>query len=30
MQLKPSEPEFVRLARRGNVIPVYGELLADL
>ncbi len=26
----PSESEFVRLARHGNVIPVYGELLADL
>jgi len=30
MIIVPSEAEFVRLARRGNVIPVYGELLADL
>ena len=30
MQIRPSEQEFVRLARRGNVIPVYGELFADL
>ena len=30
MQIRPSEEEFVRLARGGNVIPVYGELLADL
>jgi anthranilate synthase component 1 len=30
MVIRPTESEFVRLARRGNVIPVYGELLADL
>jgi len=30
MILVPSEAEFLRLARQGNVIPVYGELLADL
>ena len=30
MNLHPSEQEFVKLARQGNVIPVYGELLADL
>ncbi len=30
MQIRPTEAEFVRLARRGNVIPVYGELLADM
>ncbi len=30
MQIRPSEAEFIRLARHGNVIPVYGELLADL
>ena len=30
MVIHPSERDFVRLAKRGNVIPVYGELLADL
>jgi anthranilate synthase component 1 len=30
MRITPSEAEFVRLARRGNVIPVYGERTADL
>ena len=30
MEIRPSETEFVRLARHGNVIPVYGDLLADL
>jgi anthranilate synthase component 1 len=30
MLIRPSEAEFVKLARWGNVIPVYGELLADL
>ncbi len=30
MNIYPSEAEFVKLSRRGNVIPVYGELLADL
>ncbi len=30
MDIRPSEDEFVRLTQRGNVIPVYGELLADL
>jgi anthranilate synthase component 1 len=30
MQIRPTEAEFVRLARRGNAIPVYGELFADL
>jgi anthranilate synthase component 1 len=30
MEIRPSETEFVRLAGQGNVIPVYGEVLADL
>ena len=30
MRIHPTESEFVKLARQGNVIPVYGELLADL
>ena len=30
MEIRPTESEFLRLARHGNVIPVYGELLADL
>ncbi|MBI2104918.1 MAG: anthranilate synthase component I [Candidatus Omnitrophica bacterium] len=30
MNIYPTESEFLRLARRGNVIPVYGELFADL
>jgi len=30
MKMVPSEREFVGLAKRGNVIPVYGEILADL
>lgn len=30
MRIVPSAHEFVRLSRQGNVIPVYGELLADL
>src|SRR3989338_8312479 len=30
MIIRLSESEFVKLARQGNVIPVYGELLADL
>jgi len=30
MDIRPSEAEFVKLAREGNVIPVYGQLLADL
>ena len=30
MNIHPTESEFIRLARQGNVIPVYGELLADL
>src|SRR3989338_4628269 len=30
MDIRPSEAEFVKLARRGNVIPVYGELSGDL
>src|SRR3989338_8435868 len=30
MNIHPTEVEFVRLARQGNVIPVYGEVLADL
>ena len=29
MQIRPSEAEFLKLARRGNVIPVYAELSAD-
>ena len=28
-KLRPTEQEFLRLARRGNVIPVYREILAD-
>ena len=30
MQIHPTEAEFLKLARRGNVIPVYGELVSDL
>ena len=30
MNIRPSLTEFRTLAKRGNVIPVYGELLADL
>lgn len=30
MIIRPSESEFVKLAKQGNVIPVFGELLADL
>lgn len=30
MEIRPSPAEFVKLARQGNVIPVYGKLLADL
>ena len=30
MEIKPSLSEFVKLSKQGNVIPVYGELLADL
>ena len=30
MDIHPTEAEFVKLARQGNVIPVHGELLADL
>jgi anthranilate synthase component 1 len=30
MDIRPSEQAFLKLARQGNVIPVYGELLADL
>ncbi len=30
MEIHPSEADFVKLARQGNIIPVYGELLADL
>ncbi len=30
MEIRPSAAEFAKLARQGNVIPVYGELLADL
>ena len=30
MEIRPSEAEFARLARQGNLIPVYGELSADL
>lgn len=29
MQIHPTHDEFIRLAKRGNVIPVYGRLLAD-
>lgn len=30
MEIRPSKIEFIHLANQGNVIPVYGELLADL
>ncbi len=30
MKLKPELPEFLKLARKGNVIPVYTEINADL
>ncbi|MBI4597200.1 MAG: anthranilate synthase component I [Candidatus Omnitrophica bacterium] len=30
IHIHPTEAEFLRLAKQGNVIPVYGELLADL
>ena len=30
MNIVPSESDFLKLSRRGNVVPVYGELLADL
>jgi anthranilate synthase component 1 len=30
MNIFPSESDFLKLSRRGNVVPVYGELLADL
>ena len=30
MKIYPSATEFAKLAKQGNVIPVYGELLADL
>ena len=30
MQIRPTASEFDALASKGNVIPVYGELLADL
>jgi anthranilate synthase component 1 len=30
MEIHPSQSEFVKLAKQGNVIPVYGELFADL
>lgn len=30
MRVIPSEKEFLRLSKRGNVIPVYGKLRADL
>ncbi len=30
MKIQPSEVEFIRLAKQGNVIPVYGTMLADL
>ena len=30
MQISPTHDEFVKLARQGNIIPVYGELLADM
>ena len=29
MQIHPTQDDFVRFAKQGNVIPVYGELLAD-
>ncbi len=29
MQIHPTRDEFIRLAKQGNVIPVYGRLLAD-
>jgi anthranilate synthase component 1 len=30
MQIRPSLEEFLSLAKKGNVIPLYGELVADL
>ncbi len=30
MQIRPSLAEFLAFAKKGNVIPVYGEVLADL
>jgi anthranilate synthase component 1 len=30
MKIKPSFPDFVEMAKRGNLIPVYREFLADL
>src|SRR3989338_7883922 len=30
MVIHPSLSEFIRLSRQGNVIPVYGEVLADV
>ncbi len=30
MEIFPSRREFERLSRKGNVVPVYGELLADM
>ncbi|MBI3323840.1 MAG: anthranilate synthase component I [Candidatus Omnitrophica bacterium] len=30
MQIQPTQAEFERLSKRGNLIPVYGELVSDL
>ncbi len=30
LQIRPSEAEFMKLAKKGNVVPVYGEFFADL
>lgn len=30
MEIRPTHDEFIKLSRQGNVIPVYGEFLADL
>ena len=30
MKIKPSYPEFERMVKKGNLIPVYREFLADI
>src|SRR3989338_1740101 len=30
MKIVPSEKEFLKMSKRGNVIPVYGQMQADL
>jgi anthranilate synthase component 1 len=29
MLISPSEPEFLRLAPQGNLVPVFADLVAD-